>query len=198
MTRLLAVASLLLFAAPAASQSFEISPFLSAGYTPASSIDKTAPAVQDLEISGGFTWGAQAGHFVTDHLGFEVLWAQQRTNVTLTSATGSARLFDMKAGQLLGDVVYEWAAGAHVWPFVFGGAGATHFSADELQSETKFAWTVGGGVKWFPAPKVGVRGHLRYKPTRLNDEDSSVCDPFGFCQSSLPQVEIAAGLVVRF
>jgi opacity protein-like surface antigen len=198
MTRLFAVV-VLLCAAPAAAQSFEVAPLLSAGYTTAAAIDEKAARVQDLEISGGFTWGGQAAYFVTDHLGVEALFAQQLTNVTMTSTTGSGRLFDMKAGQLLGDVVYQLGnANARIRAFVFGGLGATHFSADELQSETKFAWTAGAGVKWFPLPKVGVRGHLRYKSTHLNDEGSGFCDPFGFCQAWLPQVEIAAGLVLRF
>jgi hypothetical protein len=44
-----------------------------------------------------------------------------------------------------------------------------------------------------------VRAHVRYKPTMLNDEESAdFCDPFGFCQGTLHQIEFAAGGVVRF
>jgi hypothetical protein len=36
-------------------------------------------------------------------------------------------------------------------------------------------------------------------PTMLNDDETvAFCDPFGFCQSSLQQVEFAVGAVVRF
>ena len=46
---------------------------------------------------------------------------------------------------------------------------------------------------------LGIRGHFRYKPTVLNDESSGdFCDPFGFCQDTLQQIEIAAGGVIRF
>jgi hypothetical protein len=31
-----------------------------------------------------------------------------------------------------------------------------------------------------------------------DDSDGDFCDPFGFCQGSLQQIEIAAGAVVRF
>ncbi len=54
----------------------------------------------------------------------------------------------------------------------FAGLGATFFSADDLESETKFSLGLGGGVKYFPWKAIGVRGHFRYKPTMLNDEDA--------------------------
>jgi hypothetical protein len=45
----------------------------------------------------------------------------------------------------------------------------------------------------------GVRGHVRYKPTLLNDEKAGdFCDPFGFCQSTLNQIELAAAVIMRF
>ena len=196
--RLVAVV-LLLSATPAAAQNIEITPFASAGYATSAGIDKTAQGIQDLEVSGGFTWGAQAGYFVSDQVGFEVLFASQSTNTTMTTASGSARLFDMRIDQLLINIVYQLGnMNARIKPFAFGGAGPAFLSGDDLASETKLAWTVGGGIKWFPAPNLGARAHVRYKPTRLNGSSADVCSPFGFCQGSLQQVEFAAGAVLRF
>ena len=76
--------------------------------------------------------------------------------------------------------------------------GTAFLSAGEFATETKLAWTAGAGIKWFPVPRVGARAHLRYKPTRLNESSSNICDPFGFCQTSLQQLEFAGGLVLRF
>ena len=106
----------------------------------------------------------------------------------------------MTVRQLQGNVLYEFGAvEAKVRPFVFGGLGATFLSADDLQSETKLSLGLGGGVKYFPWKVIGVRGHVRYKPTMLNDEDAGdFCDPFGFCQGSLQQIELTVGAVVRF
>jgi outer membrane protein W len=190
---------LVLAATPASAQTLEVSPLVTGGYTTSAAIDKKTVLVQDLEVAGGFTWGGEAAYFVSDHLGFEGLWTQQRTEMTMTTTSGSARLFDMKVGQLHGNVVYQLGGGnASIRPFVFAGLGAAFFSADDLDNETKLSWTLGGGIKWFPLAKVGARAHVRYKPTRLNDTSSSVCDPFGFCQASLPQTEFAGGLVLRF
>ena len=76
---------------------------------------------------------------------------------------------------------------------------ARRFRSDDVPSETKFSLGFGGGVKYFFSRSVGVRGHIRYKPTMLNDTASGdFCDPFGFCQGTLQQVEFAAGAVLRF
>ena len=109
-------------------------------------------------------------------------------------------MFTMTVRQLHGDVVYQFgSADARLRPFVFGGLGATFFSADTVESETKFSFGLGGGIKYFLWNAIGVRAHARYKPTMLNDEESAdFCDPFGFCHGSLTQFEFAAGGVVRF
>jgi outer membrane protein W len=198
MTRLVVIA-LLFSRTPAAAQTFEITPFLLGGYATSGSIDRKADGVQDLEVSGGYTWGAEGAYFVSPRLGFELMWTRQSTNVMMTTSTGSARLFDMKLDQFLGNVVYHFgSASATIRPFAFSGVGASRLSAQDVDTETKLAWTLGGGIKWFPKPAVGARAHVRYKPTRLNESSSSVCDPFGFCQGALQQFEFAGGLVLRF
>jgi hypothetical protein len=54
-------------------------------------------------------------------------------------------------------------------------------------------------VKYFPWPAVGARVHVRYKPSFLDDSSSGdFCDPFGFCQGYLQQIEFAGAVVVRF
>ena len=106
----------------------------------------------------------------------------------------------MTVGQLHGNAVRQFGAeDARLRPFVFAGLGATFLSADDLQSETKLSLGLGGGVKYFPWKAIGLRGHFRYKPTLLNDEDAGrFCDPFGFCQGTLQQIEFAVGAIVRF
>jgi outer membrane protein W len=198
--RLAALLLLLLPAATSASaQTFEVSPFATGGYTTAAGIDKTARGVDDLEVSGAYTWGADLSVFMSPRLGFQLMWARQSTDLMITSSGTSGRLFDMKVDQLLANVIYQLGeASARLRPFVFGGLGGSTLSAEDLEHETKLAWTVGGGVKWFPRAMIGARAHVRYRPTRLNESSSGVCDPFGFCQGSLQQLEFAGGLVLRF
>jgi len=200
-SRLTAIAAaivLLALSAPASAQSWEASGLL--GYTPSVALDRRAPELTELDIRGGFTWGLQAGHLFTPRWGAELLWMQQGSALRLGTAAGAADLFTMTIQQLHGNVLYHFAnRDSKLRPFVFGGLGATFFSATELESETKFSYGLGGGVKYFPGKSIGVRASFRYTPTMLNDDETvDFCDPFGFCQGSLNQIELAVGAVVRF
>jgi opacity protein-like surface antigen len=194
------VAAMVLLAtsASAHAQSWEVSGL--AAFTPSAGLDNRAPELSELKIAGGFTWGIQGARLFGPQWGAEVLWTQQGSALTVGTDAGSSDLFTMTIRQLHGDVLYHFGeADARLRPFVFGGLGATFFSADDLESETKFSFGLGAGVKYFRWETIGIRAHFRYKPTMLNDEDAAdFCDPFGFCQGTLSQVEFAGGAVVRF
>ena len=193
-----AVAIILLAAAPARAQSWEASGLF--GFTPSAAIDQRASELSDADIRGAFTWGLQGARFFTTSLGAEVLWTQQASALEVGTSDGKADLFAMTVRQLHGNVVYRLGRADAKWqPFVFGGLGATFFTADTVESETKLSLDVGGGVKVFLSRLVGARVHVRYKPTLLNDSSSDTfCDPFGFCQSVLQQIEFTAAAVLRF
>ena len=189
--------AVLIAPSPARAQSWEASGLF--GFTPSATIDKRASELSDADIRGAFTWGLQGARFFTPSLGAEVVWTQQSSALEVGTSDGKADLFTMTVRQLHGNVVYRLGrAGAKWQPFVFGGLGATFFTADTVASETKFSLDVGGGVKFFPSRLVGARAHVRYKPTFLNDSSGSFCDPFGFCQGVLQQIEFAAAAVLRF
>ena len=183
---------------PASAQSWEVSGL--AGYTPAAGLENKAPELDELNIGGGFTWGLQAGWLLTPRWSVEGLWTQQASAQTLETDEGSADLFAMTVRQLHGNVVYHLgSADVRLRPFVFGGAGTTFFSADDYESETKLSLGLGAGIKYFRSNAFGLRAHFRYKPTFMNDTDAGdFCDPFGFCQGMLTQIEFAGGLVIRF
>jgi len=184
--------------APARAQSWEVSGL--AAHTPSVALDRQASELSGLDIRGGFTWGVQGARWFTQNWGAEALWTQQSSALRLETEAGSADLFTMTVGQLHGNAVRQFGAvDARLRPFVFAGLGASFLSADDLESETKLSFGLGAGVKYLLWKAIGVRGHLRYKPTMLNDEDAGdFCDPFGFCQGFLQQIEFAAGAVVRF
>jgi len=188
---------LLLLAGPAFAQRTELS--LLGGYTTAGGIDQKAVGIETLEVSGGFTWGAAATRFFSEHVGAEASWVQQGSDLVMGTAAGDAELFDVKLGALQGSLVYRFGAGeARFRPFLTAGIGATFLSAEDLESETKLSWSVGAGLKWFSSRRLGARVLARYVPVQLNDSGSEVCDPFGFCQASLHQFDLQGGVVVRF
>lgn len=198
LTAIVAAVLLLALSVPASGQSWEASGLL--GYTPSVGLDRRAPELAQLDIRGGFSWGLQAGHLFTPRWGAELLWMQQGSALRQATEAGAADLFTMTIQQLQGNVLYHFGnRNTKLRPFVFGGMGAAFFSSKALESETKFSFGLGGGVKYFPWNSIGARASFRYTPTMLNDDETvAFCDPFGFCQGSLQQIELAVGAVVRF
>jgi opacity protein-like surface antigen len=96
--------------------------------------------------------------------------------------------------------VYQFGRADAVWqPFVFAGGGATLFSAHDIPSESKFAYDIGGGIKYMKWKNVGMRAQFRYKPTQMNDKSAGdFCDAFGYCLQTLRQLDVLAGMVLRF
>jgi outer membrane protein W len=192
-----AAAAILIAPSNAGAQSWEASGLF--GFTPSAAIDQRASELSDTDIRGAITWGVQGARFFTPSLGAEVVWTQQASAFEVGTSDGKADLFTMTVRQLHGNVVYRFGRSEAKWqPFVFGGLGATFFTSETVASETKLSLDAGGGVKWFLSRSVGARAHVRYKPTFLSDSSSEFCDPFGFCQGTLHQIEFAAAAVVRF
>ncbi len=188
---------LLLLAWPTSAQRFEAAGLF--GYTTAGSLEPVASELEGYEIGGGFTWQGQFDYFITSHLGIEASWAQREGDLTLSTSSGNGELFEIEQRQILGSVVYQWGEEeAKVRPFVLGGLGATFFEADDIPSETKLAWAVGGGAKLFLHRKLGIKIQAKYNPTLLSDESSDFCDPFGFCAGSVSSFELLSGVVFRF
>ncbi len=177
-------------------QSWEASGF--AGFTPSVGLEP-APELTEVNIRGGFTWGVQGARFFTPRWGAEVVWMQQASALEVGTSAGTADLFSITLAQLHANLVYQFGAdGERLRPFVFGGAGATFLSADDLETATKASFGLGGGLKYFPWATVGVRGQIRYKPTWLDDDVEGVCDPLGFCQAWLQPIELGVAVVIRF
>lgn len=188
-----------LAAVPAYAQhTFEVAPLV--GYTTAASFDRTADDVDELTLEDALTLGARAAYFLQPNLGVEVLWFYQGTSVNLSSGGNSAALLDVTTNHLFGNLVYQFGDSNSRWrPFLFGGAGAALYVADGLESEGKFTWDVGGGVKWWMRDSFGFEGRAALAPTRMggsgNDE---FCGPFTFCQGTVTQVSLLLGGVFRF
>ena len=196
MKRLLA---LLVLLSPHAALAQGLELELRGGYTTPGGITAGAAGIEDLEIAGGFTWGASATYFLSPRYGIEASWTRQEGGLDIATGDGSAELFDTQVDHLQGALVVQLgSAEARVRPFLTAGLGATFFAADGLDSETKLSLGLGGGARWAFAKKWAARLTARYLPTHLDDADSEFCDPFGFCQGWLHQLEASGGIVVRF
>ena len=87
-------------------------------------------------------------------------------------------------------------------PFLTGSLGLTHYAASG-DHEVRVSGAAGGGIKFFPTPRIGVRLDGRVFATVVDaDADALACTP-GICIGSIDawivwQADFTAGLVIRF
>ena len=205
MTRLIpiAVAALLLTNSPALAQQKSLGMEISgmAGFTPDIALEKHAREVDEATIAGGITWAVQIAKFITPHWGIEGGWTGQSSAFEISVPGGDdEELYAIDIGRIRAGIVYQFGSADARWqPFVLAGGGATFFAAHDIPGETKFSYDIGGGIKYMRWKNIGMRAQFRYKPTALNDRDSGdFCDAFGYCLQTLRQVEVLAGMVLRF
>ncbi|HEY6509178.1 MAG TPA: outer membrane beta-barrel protein [Vicinamibacterales bacterium] len=201
MARLIcALAALMCLAAPSEVRAQAWQGSVLFGTTPGSALDRRAAALDTLEVGSGFTWGLQVSRLVTPHLAAELSWMTHWSGLEIGTAAGKAHLFEMTVNQLHGNAVFRLRdPAARTRPFVFAGLGTTFLNALGQPSESRLSFGMGAGAEVFFSKWGGVRAQFRYKPTPLGDEDAGdFCDPFGFCQGTLQQIELSAGLTMRF
>jgi opacity protein-like surface antigen len=147
----------------------------------------------DLDIKSGANLGLTFGVFVTPNAEVEFLWNRQFSKFEAGNPAPSVELADVSVDNFHGNFVYNWFDGAaKLRPFLFAGLGATHYAPGDpaplggssptvvaIDSATKFSWSLGGGVKAYPAQHVGLRLTARWTPTYIKSDSAGIwCDPF--------------------
>ena len=204
MSRLLSIAvvALLLTTAPAFAQQKSLGMEISgmAGFTPGVALERHAREVDKATIAGGITWTIELAKFITPHWGVEGGWTGQSSAFEISAGGNDEDLYTIDIGRIRAGVVYQFGRADARWqPFVSAGGGATIFAAHDIPGETKFSYDIGGGIKYMRWKNIGMRAQFRYKPTALNDKDAGdFCDAFGYCLQTLRQVDVLAGMVLRF
>ena len=197
--RRLFTAAFVLITVPAWAQRFEVAPLTVAGVTTDAPLAPTGPGVTNVEIAGGFTYGAQAAYLLSPHTSIEASWTHQNTSMNISTPTSLATLYYMDVTALVGNFAYGFRGGSHrVQPFVFAGAGVGWLKSTDVDGQAKYTWDVGGGLKYFPMRHVGARFDGRYQPIHLGTTTTDYCSPFSFCQGALKPFQFSSALVLRF
>jgi hypothetical protein len=191
---------------PSQAREIYISPM--AGYTTAGSLELGEADLNDVKVDGGLTWGGQIGFQSSPGFTFEASWMQQESQLVLdrpSPLSPEPLAIDLKVGQLHGNFLFEKIGyGSTTRPYFLIGLGATFFNADgNFDTESRFSFALGAGVKIEASEKIGLKIQGKYNPTYL-DEDwgSTWCDPFYGCYQVadpdyLDQGEFAAGLTYK-
>jgi hypothetical protein len=158
----------------------------------------------------GFTVGVLASE--NAEVGF--MYSHQYSNL-VAGGTKDRELGSLGINSYHGYFQYNFAPhDSQMIPFIYGGLGATNFSsvstttaagtARTLPGETQFSTTWGGGVKFFPNPKVGVRIAGSWTPTYIkSDATGWWCDPYWGCYlvgsaQYANQLTFSGGVILRF
>lgn len=191
---------------PSQAREIYISPMV--GYTTAGSLELGEVDSDDVKVDGGLTWGGQIGFQSSPGFTFEASWMQQESQLVVERPSPLAPeplAIDLKVGQLHGNFLFEKIGyGSSTRPYFLIGLGATFFNADgPFDTESRFSFSLGAGVKIEASEKIGLKIQGKYNPTYL-DEDwgSTWCDPFYGCYQVadpdyLDQGEFAAGLTYK-
>lgn len=183
---------------------FELTPF--GGYRMGGSFDVEDEDGNDrsVDLDDGSSWGVDLGIYRDQASFYELLYSTQDTSFDSTDPALDDVDVTTQYYHVGGTVLFaneQWAV-----PWLSLTLGATEFSADGFDSETKFSMSLGGGLR-LPfsdnfAATLGLRGYLTF----IDSDTGLFCysgPTTGGCLvkssgSSYIQGEATVGLTLRF
>jgi hypothetical protein len=171
-----------------------------------------------LDPKDAASLGFSIGYHVTEHSEVGFMYAHQYSKLVAGGAN-DRELGNMGVNSYHGYFAYNFApSDGPLVPFIYGGLGATNFSSVDttigpvaaplgtrtIPGETKFSTTWGGGVKFFPNPRVGVRVVGSWTPTYIKSDAAGWwCDPYWGCYlvgnaQYANQFTLGGGVTLRF
>jgi opacity protein-like surface antigen len=208
---------MVLAASTASAQRVEVSG--SIGYTASEGIsfddrELLGALYDEVALKSGTSFTFTFGAFVNEQVEIEFLWSRQDSQLDAEGAGGTLPVSELAINNYHGNFVYNWGeADTRVRPFVFAGLGATQYSfgslllpnaVGDIGGNTQFSGTLGGGVKFYFAPNVGVKVMGRFTPTYIKSDPAGIwCDPFYGCWEVAEakyanQFDISGGITIRF
>jgi hypothetical protein len=215
MNRVAVFLCFLLAASPAAAQYYNFEVGVSAGYTLSEGFETdtflvNGQAFDEVDPTSGFSYGLNFAYLVNRFGEIGFMFNQQQSQLEIGGAGTSRELTDLDVNNYHGYGAYNFGFGeAMVQPTFFFGLGATHyvtgdFESREIDNETKFSTTWGGGAKIYPSNNIGLRIVGQWTPTYIKtDSDGVWCDPYWGCFVSgdadySHQFEFSGALLYRF
>lgn len=193
---------------------FEVTPF--GGYKFGGKINVSQPGgpEQNILIRSNYDYGAMLDYALWPGFKAEFMWVNQPSTLALQDFSGgvppvTTDLTHSTLSTFIWGIDYDFRGDSKMRPFVAGGLGFTHFTNINnpnnlyLGFYNKFAYNIGGGVKYYFMPHAGLRVDFRYLATRTTPGQAVQCDPFGNCfQTSTTnhanQGEMNFGLILKF
>jgi Outer membrane protein beta-barrel domain len=186
-----AVVLFLFMTAPANAQwwenKWEITPF--AGYETSGSYPVTPTlssiGVADLRVNAATSYGGFLDYSLSRNFQAEFMFDRNDTSYSdrVFGDPNFTHAFSSHVNQFQFGGLYMLLGPSHrLRPYVAGSIGFTHeANGDGAADRTDFAFSVGGGVKYFLTSHIGLRADATFMPTYANSSLATFCDPFFGC-----------------
>lgn len=197
-------------------QKIEVTPF--GGYKFGGKINVLGfdanPGVDQILVGSNYDYGVQADYNLWENFAAEFMLTRQPTTYTerndavippttnkLTTGTLSTYTFGL---------AYAFRGDSKVRPFIAGGLGWTNFgNLDSKPQElfvgfnNRFAYNLGGGVKYYFSNFAGFRFDFRWMASRTTPTVTTQCSAFYGCGTysssyKMNQGALNFGLILRF
>ena len=190
----LGMAVLLLTSLQAKAQGrFEVTPFggyETSGSYPLSVFSSTGTSVpvNRIRVNDATSYGTFLDFNLTENAQLEFMWDRNNTSFSGRNAlTGQYfKAFNSDVDQFQFGGLYMLRNSEHrLRPYIAASVGFTHdTNSNGTPDRTEFAFSLGGGVKYYLSRHIGLRADLRYMPTYGSSSYATYCDPFFGCYNA--------------
>jgi hypothetical protein len=183
----------------------EITPFV--GYRFGGSFDDDETG-EDYDLENDSSMGLIVNFPSKNNTEWEIYYSKQSTEIKTGDVFQTTKVLDMDVEYLLIGGTYLFEREKEFQPYFVATIGAARFdpSGANTSSDTFFAFSAGGGWKYFPDKRVGLRLDGRFIGSLIDSDTDIFCQTGpegGECLISnkgdvLWQFELQAGIVFRF
>jgi Outer membrane protein beta-barrel domain len=190
---------------------FEVTPFVgyetSASYPLSYQNNNSQTPIDRLRVNDALAFGTFLGFNLTENAQLEVMWDRNNTSFSAHNPfTGDYfNAFHSVIDQYQFGGLYMLRNSEHkLRPYIAGSLGFTHeFNSNGNPDRTEFAYSLGGGVKYYLTRHIGLRGDIRYMPTYGSSSYETYCDYFYGCYSAkvshyLNRANFVGGVILHF
>ncbi len=202
---------------------FEVTPFIgyeTSGSYPLDVLSNTGgplALVDNLRVNDALSYGSFLDYNLSENFQLEFMWDRNNTSYSAHDITTLQyfKAYNSDIDQFQFGGLYMLRGSEHrLRPYVAASLGFTHDSNGSLAAtgstpvgttpnRTEFAYSIGGGVKYYLSRHVGLRGDIRFLPTYGSSSNGEYCDPFFGCYTAkvhnyLDRGNFVGGLIFRF
>ena len=179
-----------------------------AGYRTGGSFNVTSTDFLTFEIEDGFNFGLALGLMISPEMEVEFMWSQTNSQLSgylISPILEKEAVFDIHTSQFHVNFLFLFPQGNKRFvPYFLMGLGLTLADPKgEVNGETRFSYSLGGGLKAMVNERMGIRLQAKWNPTYINTSSELWVDYWGFVYAIpisqyMSQGEFTGGIFFRF